>query len=135
MAQQTNMSSANSSYVTVKATEAVKKMNFHSNQVLNDIERNSMSLEESQKIDSILSDYRDSRGAMRMLATKLETILVANGDERREPDIKLCETMEDDTEQLSLPDLLQLVKPDEIHLHKKIEALARCLNETRKNIE
>ena len=47
MAQQTNMSSANSSYVTVKATEAVKKMNLHSNQVLNDIERNSMSLEES----------------------------------------------------------------------------------------
>ena len=94
-----------------------------------------MSIEDSQKIDSILSDYRDSRGAMRMLATKLETISVANGDERREPDIRLCETIEDDADQLSLPDLLQLVKPEEIHLHKKIEALVRCLNETRKNIE
>ena len=72
---------------------------------------------------------------MRMLATKLETILASNGDERREPDIRLCEAMENDADQLSLPDLLQLVKPDEIHLHKKIEALVRCLNETRKNIE
>ena len=70
-----------------------------------------------------------------MLATKLETILASNGDERREPDIRLCEALVNDDEQMSLADLLQLVKPEEIHLHKKIEALVRCLNEARKNIE